>query len=367
MKIAVILGNLSVSARPLNFKKLFESDRGLTGTDLSAVMICKELALLNNDVSFFTLFTDDGVVDTWENVKVYDVSKKNEIIDNSFDAVISINDPNDLIELNTNAIRLCWQFLNDFGYCQPNFDEYVNIWLGVSEQHIEYLKSQNNTTHSKWQLVPLGCDPSIYEDKRVDGRVIWTSSPDRGLHLLLQQWAEIKKAVPNASLKIFYHFNFDLINQISDAEPVHIRDIAQRLRYIKNAIPKLKKLDVEHIGSVSRNEIAKQYSEASVFAFSCDTVSFSEGFSVSTMEAHASYTVPVVIGTDCLGTVYKNSGCVMIDPPGLVSVKKFTNEVIKALKNKQHSNDVINNCREFAKKHSWKEIAKKIQKVIENG
>ena len=59
---------------------------------------------------------------------------------------------------------------------------------------------------NKWCVVPDGCDPELYATtNKYKGRIIYMSAPDRGLHWLLQEWPNIKVAVPYASLRVFYH------------------------------------------------------------------------------------------------------------------------------------------------------------------
>jgi len=192
----------------------------------------------------------------------------------------------------------------------------------------------------------------------------------------LQEWTKIKKAVPNASLKIFYHFEFGNMPNIEPENntivtdtcsitfPPHIIEIGNRLRYIMNAIKKLKPLDVEHVGSISREQIAKEISQASVFAYSTDTASFSEGFSVSTLENLAGFTVPIITDVDCLGSIYKDSGAVVIKSPVRDHLEEFTSSVIKGLTDKQFADSIIDKCRIFAYKHSWNKIATKLQNII---
>lgn len=369
MKVAVILGSFSVGARPLdfNFNNIWSSTRGLTGTDLTTVVISKELAALGHDVSLFTIHAEpNNKPATWENVKLYNLEERFKIVDNTFDAILTINEQNVLINMTTKPLRVCWQFLNDFNYCESGFDNWVDVWLGVCQQHVDYLKAQNKTNPNKWAIVPLGCYPDSYEDKRVPGRVIWTSSNDRGLHWLLQEWTRIKKNVPHAHLKIFYHFNYGEIENItenSDSIPL-MKELGQRVRYMKYAIEKLKLLDVEHVGSVSREQMTKELNEASVLAYSCDPVVFSEGFSVSTIESIAAGVVPVITDADCLGSIYKDSGALITKTPIKNNLHHFTNNIIKALNDKEFSDDVIKKCKQFAKEHDWKIIAKKIEQVL---
>jgi glycosyltransferase involved in cell wall biosynthesis len=371
MKIAVFLGSFSIGKRPLDFwyDNIWTCLRGLTGTDLSTVMISKELAKLGHDVSLFTVHAEpNNKPDTWESVKLYNFIDRHTVIDDSFDAVISINEPDAFRGVNTTGTRICWQFLNDFSYCQADYDDFVDVFLSPCDMHMEYIKKSVKTPE-KWSVVPLGCDPSWYQDKRVPGRVIWTSSCDRGLHWLLSQWSKIKEAVPEASLKIFYHFDYgDILNiepNDSSHHP-HVVEMGQRLRYIKESVKKLKHLDVEQIGSVSRETMAKEISEASVFAFSADTVAFTEGFSVSTMENHAGYTVPVMTDIDCLGSIYNDSGAVIIKSPIRDNLPAFTNAVIKGLTNKAFADSIIEKCTAFASNYTWSKIAIKIEDIIKD-
>lgn len=367
MKIAVIFGAWSVSTRLLDFNSLWTSKRGLTGSDLSVVVISKELASIGHDVHLFTSHVHPFYKPkTWENVTLYDFEER-VIIDDGFDAIISINEPDVFRGVNSKALKICWQFLNDFSYCQPGYDDFVDVWLSPCKMHMEHLKTQNPSPE-KWAVLPLGCEPSWYSDKRVPGRVVWTSSCDRGLHWLLSCWPEIKKSVPEATLKIFYHFSYgDILNiePNSTTEHPHVKEMGQRLRYCKNAIKSMKHLGVDHVGSISRVDIAEELSKASVFGFSADTVAFTEGFSVSTMEAHASFTVPVMTDADCLGSIYNDSGAVVIKGPIREHLPEFTEAVIKGLTDKKFADKTIEKCRDFAFLHTWGGIAKQMENIIE--
>ena len=371
MKIAVLLGSFSIGTRPLDFwyNNIFVSSRGLTGTDLSFCMISQELQKLGHEIHMFTEHAQpNNKPEMWENCKLYSFIDRHTVIDESFDAVISINEPDAFRGVNDKPLRICWQFLNDFTYCHSGFDDFVDSWLSVCEMHMKHLKSLSPKPE-KWSVVPLGCSPEVYEDKRVPGRVIWTSSCDRGLHWLLSQWPQIKQAVPEATLKIFYHFNYgDILNiePNSTTNHPHVVEMGQRLRYVKEAIKRLKQLGVEQVGSVSRIDMAREISEASVFAFSADTVAFTEGFSVSTMENHAGFTVPVMTDVDCLGSIYNNSGAVVIKSPVRDHLPEFTSAVIKSLTDKKFADSVISKCRKFADNYTWDKIAIGMEKSIQS-
>lgn len=372
MKIAVILGPMSIGSRPLDFwyNNIFESSRGATGTDIAFCMISKELQKLGHDIHMFTIHAQpDHKPDVWEGCKLYNFMDVYKIIDDSFDSIISLNEPDVFRGINSNAIRICYQFLNDFTYCQFGFDNYVDHWVGVCEAHKNYLLSQPVAPNAnKWSIIPLGVDPNWYTDQRVPGRVVWTSSADRGLHNLLEVWPKIKSAVPHASLRIFYHFEYGNLlsvepNDLSQHHS-HTVEMANRLRYIVEAIKRLENLDVVHCKSVSRNQMIKEMNEASVFAFPCDTVAVTEGFSVSTLEAHASFTVPVITDQDCLGSIYNNSGAIVLKSPVRDNLPEFANAVIKGLSDTNFADEVIEKCRKFSFNHTWTNTAQMMESLI---
>jgi glycosyltransferase involved in cell wall biosynthesis len=347
LKIAFVLGSFSVGARPLPPpEELMSSPRGLTGTEIAFVRIGQELGNRGHDVMSYVGPSEP--MQEWEDC----------------DLVLVLNEPNLLRGLR-HPKRVCYQFLNDFSFVKPGFDEYVDQYIGVCDQHTAYVADHCRTRRDKWRVVPLGCDPELYEDRRTPGRVVWTSSLDRGCHHLLGMWPDIKRALPEATLRIFYHWSYDSLLPVSenyrhdDGKPVHphILELAQRARYMKHALEALGPLDVEYMGSVSRDRMVREWNEASVFAFPCDTVAFSEGFSLSTLEAHASYTAPVITDCDCLGGIYGDSGARVV-PRG--DWNGFRDTVVSALRNPlAHLPRTVG----FARRHTWKDTARKLEEI----
>jgi len=370
MKIAFLFGAWSIGSRPINFDNLWTNPRGLTGSELGVILTAKEMAARGHDVSLFTVHENLTFQSPWNNVKLYHINDARGVINcNHFDAVVSWSEPDILRDLPKHIVKVVCMMLNDFTYCSPGFDDVVDIWTAPCQMLINHLMTQSNAPNkNKFQILPLGCDPSWYQDQRVPGRVVWTSSADRGLHWLLQEWPKIKSAVPNANLRIFYNFNYASVEGMepnSNNHP-HFLELGNRARYMKEAIKRLKNLDVLQLGSVSRERMQEELSQASVFAFPCDTVAFTEGFSVSCLEAHASYTVPVLTDQDCLGSVYQNSGAIIIKSPVKNHLSDFSDAVIKALTDKPYADDVINKCRLFAMEHTWDKATKKLEELIIN-
>lgn len=366
MKSAFIF-NEFCCPRPLDFNNLFTSNRGLSGSDIGVVRTAQIFANeLGHDVYFFGNFAPNQPT-IWENVKLFPLSEMKSKIDNSFDAIVSWLDPNPLFDLPQEPVKLVSEQLNSFNWCKNGFDNFVDIFTSPSETHKNYQLSFNVTDPNKWHVVPNGCDPELYRyDQKVPGRCVFTSSPDRGLENILSIWSQVREAVPYATLRIFYDFNFGdtptFEKHYKEFTP-DVMELGQRCRFIQNAIPKLKHLGVEHIGSISRDRMIQEMNEAMCLTFSADCVKFTEGFSLATLESCSSKSSPVLCGVDALGEIYK--GVVpMVDPPIRNHLNEYRDLVIKTLTDENFRNEVNERCYNFAKEHSWIKIAKIYEQLI---
>ena len=202
MKIAFVYGPMSLGNRPIDFPNVWSSSRGLTGSELSCICLSKEMAKMGHSVSFF--IPGPNAVE-FDGIPLRDYANLSSE-SGGYDAVCSWNEPDALRGVSPKAVRLVNQQLNDFRYCQSGFDDFVDLYTSPSQSHMDFIRTQTPSPH-KWSVLPNGCDPSQYGSSKVPGRVIYASSPDRGLHLLLQAWPAIKKAVPHAHLRVFYNMD----------------------------------------------------------------------------------------------------------------------------------------------------------------
>ena len=174
MKLAFIYGPFG-GARAFDLDHLYDSPRGLTGSEISFFKFAEAMEKRGHAVHRF--FPAQGIEPTGH-----------------FDVAYSWNDPHKL-QFVSATVRMMNQQLNDFDYCQPGYDEHVDVYTSPSQPHRDFIAPKTPSPH-KWTVLPNGCDPSVYTAPKVPGRVIYASSPDRGLHLVMQAWPAIKKAVP---------------------------------------------------------------------------------------------------------------------------------------------------------------------------
>ena len=397
MRIAFLYGRFSLGNRPFDFDALYTSPRGLTGSELSCIEYAQAMRDRGHEV---TLIVGQPMLPReWEGIAVASLTDP-KLVDEQ-DAVCSWNEPNLFFETSDKPLRLVNQQLNDFDYCRPGWEEVVDIVTSPSGHHLEYLKQRKclgedgrpngklfAETVKSWNVLPNGCDPDLYEAReRIPGRVVWASSADRGLHRLLEAWPTIKHRVPHASLRAFYNFQpapFDDLEQIGPNVHPDLLEIAQRKRYIRHAMSKLAgpTWDVQHVGSVSRGQMALEFEQSQVLGYPCDTIRYTEGFSVTTMEACASGCLPIITDIDSLGHIYgADVPMVRLDPPntdpetgaffpgGLTSAKldEFTELVVRGLTDEPWRAARAAECQAFAKKFAWKVLAAKLEEILEEG
>jgi glycosyltransferase involved in cell wall biosynthesis len=212
-----------------------------------------------------------------------------------------------------------------------------------------------------WEVVPLGCDPpDLSKAEKMPGRVVYCSSPDRGLHLLLQEWPAIKRAVPHATLKIFYR----LAPWLEQWHGVHYYPPIERQRarahYIEEALRRMPDHGIEVCDSVSRNQIQREMLAAEVMAYPCDTVRWTEGFSCSLLEGCAAQACPVTTDVDALGEIY--GGVIPTLPKG--EIGQWRETVIRALQDSKFRAEVNNQARSFAEKLTWEETARTLASLL---
>jgi glycosyltransferase involved in cell wall biosynthesis len=408
VRIAVLFGRMCLSFRgTLDLATHRTDPRGLTGSELGCIRIAQCLRDASHSVALHTVSAEQGT--TWEGIQVRGLDEPIE----HCDAVIAINEPDLLRAAPAGAFRVCAFWLNDVSFCKVGFDNHVDLFCSPSAPHLAQIMTNESwravektpehpngkATYvpdpAKWAVVPLGCDPERYaprpycetcggfEDsdtlalgcdhdwitqepwRKIPGRVIYASSPDRGLHHLLGQWPRIKRAVPHATLHVFYRLEpwlrgFDNTPFFPPIEPLRAR-----ANYVEECLRRFNDrggMGVTLRDSVSRETIELEMAQAEVLAFPVDTTTWSEGFSCTTLEACAAGAVPVITDCDAMGEVYAESGAAIVRRTG-DWVRCWGDAVITALS--LDMGEQREKLRAFAAERTWKLTAERIVGEIE--
>jgi glycosyltransferase involved in cell wall biosynthesis len=349
--------------RPFDFTRIDQDPRGLTGTDGSFLSYAKFMAERGHHI---TLFCEKQPVPlSWGKVAVRPMEDRS-IIDESWDACISWNEPSVLDVINPKVARIVDMQFNDFTYVKGHEYVWIDGFMAASTSLGDRLKTMGPPASIPWYTAYNGCDPTIYDAApKIPGRCIYTSSPDRGLHIVLDEWPHIKEAVPYAELRVFYHSMshwFKCIDEFLNSPFENLREHGRRAMFVRD---RLNLPGVIHIGSISRDQLALEYSEAQILAYPCDPHQYTEGYGVAIIEGCASGAVPVISRADALPEVYEGA-CPMVDAPAGQHKREWSDLVIKLLKDESERLKWDSLGRERAKKYDYRVLCIELERIIKD-
>jgi glycosyltransferase involved in cell wall biosynthesis len=279
------------------------------GGETAMINIAHELAKLGHEVFVFY----QGVSGRYDGVDYvrgfYSTPIMNEIW---HDALIAWDAMDAFRFYSRSRVRVGAFQLNDAGI--GVLDHMVDIYMCPSKWHAErFQQLYPEMTASKFRPTTTnGVSPDLYAltdggwPTRQPYKVIYSSSPDRGLHHLLGVWEEVKRAIPQAELHVYYDISrwFALVEQILAAGlPVNTED---RYHEVKRLLGELNHAGMGPIlhGGVSKSELAKAQLSAHVMCYPCDPVQPTEGFSMSCLEGLQAGTYLLATDADALGELW---------------------------------------------------------------
>lgn len=189
---------------------------------------------------------------------------------------------------------------------------------------------------------------------RYPKRVIYTSSPDRGLDTILEHiWPKVVAAVPDAELHVYYGWgNFDRLARAGRAD---LREFKQR---VANLV-----LDTKGVvfhGRVNQDELAREMLKASVWLY---PTRFSETYCITAVEMQQAGVVPVTTDLAALAETVKAGVIIPSHGPDgrMIDVKdqaqEYADAVIDLLQNPLVANNHRADARANAPKLTWEDVA----------
>jgi glycosyltransferase involved in cell wall biosynthesis len=209
------------------------------------------------------------------------------------DVVIASRSPQ-LADHPINArVKLLWMHDTDYGSMMtPERVKGFDYVLPLSEWHEMHLLSMYPwLDEEKLVLFGNAIEPSYFGDNGMQVRppiALYSSSPDRGLDLLLRMWPAVRDLLPTAELHYCYSSVYD---RVAEQNP--------SIREFRAGVAGLaEQPGVVNLGSLSQNELAKKMQEVSAWlAPSWNTpnnVPFFETYCIGAQEAAAGGAVLVV-------------------------------------------------------------------------
>jgi len=231
--------------------------------------------------------------------------------------------------------------------------ERIDYFLALSDWHrrfmLNYYQFINPTRIITTQN---GLDLTRFEQQvdRDPYKLVYSSSPDRGLYKLLKAWDRIKSAVPQASLSVFYGFkNWEVAAGYRN-NPRELSQISE----IKNMLGKLESQNVSFKGRVDQRSLAREYLSAGVWSY---PTWFTETSCITAMEAQAAGLKIVCPHVAALEETVADRGRILTgkyDDPEFLD--QTVDRTIEALKSTDETERIRN--QEYARKNfSWDKVA----------
>ena len=360
MKIALLCGKYSTGLHgQIDAENLFEG-RPLTGSESSFFNVAKGLAELGNEVNVYCdVAKPVEKSDKLAGASIYHIDNDPPY---DYDAYISLNEPDQFRRLpkDIRGLRIVQMQLNDFPYCQPGFEEYADIYAFLSPVQRKHILSVTPVIdEKKAHWLPNSINLEISEPyknlPKIPHSMIWCSSPDRGLHRILEIFPDIRNQIPDATLKIFYRFDPWYLGHKD-----HNSQVGARARFIGECLERLGRNGengVHFIGPISNVLLAKELAQTEILPYTCDCMSFTEGFSVSIMDACRAGCVPIISDTDAIGDIYKNVAYVI---RGKVHDRKqeWIDTIVRTMNDPKLRKAISTRARNFAQRFSRQHVSR---------
>ena len=368
MRIAFLYPSSLVS-NPIDPANIWTDKRGLTGSEMACFMYAIELSKRGHGVTIFTNFTQGG--DIGKVTCCHYGEWQSTYCRQGWDAMVSLA-PEPFKFAQPGVLKIFNQQVSNFNLCEPGWEQTVDILAPLSSSHANHMACMTGFPKGQWRVMGNGVDLHEFTPgKKEPGRMIWASSHDRGLHWLLEAFPKVRNAVPHAELHVFYNSeglkNFATMNgqDLLTDSGRHMAELAQRSRYTLEALDRLKGKGVFAHMSVSRERIRKEMGKASVLAYPCDPVHYTETFGVAVLEACAAMAVPVICTSDCFGEMWEDAS-VSVPPPFSTHKEKWLEKLIHILSDKEDWLRAAKCAHRRALEFRWSEQAKKLEMMIKS-
>jgi glycosyltransferase involved in cell wall biosynthesis len=220
--------------------------------------------------------------------------------------------------------------------------EYHKSLLRVMEKG-EFKKPSDDKVFLTANGIP---EIKIPDVKRNPHRMIYASSPDRGLIYLLKNWDKIIKEVPDAELHVFYGFDvFDVMYKNNPA----MQSWKEQIMVL------MKQPGIFYHGRIGHEELNKEYAKSAIWAY---PTHFTEISCISAMRAQTLGAIPVTTTLAALDETVKNGIKLDADIIEEESQKEYVQNLVDLLKDEKKQEEIRGNMMAWAKEYFlWKNVA----------
>lgn len=227
-------------------------------------------------------------------------------------------------------IKILWMHdVNVAGrmYSMVNFPDAI---VGLTNWHADHMSRLYGIDRDKFSVVPNGIELDLFDlSKRTDDdselRMIWSSSPDRGLGTLISLWPTIRSWYPTARLDVFYGWNIiDKIIEVGGDRSTYLHKMKSELL---GNIARIGGEDVgiHQYGRISQADLSEWQLKAHVWPYPTD---FMETFCITAIEMQAAGVIPV---TSNLAALKETVACPELRVEGWPLNRDYQNRWLRTL------------------------------------
>lgn len=177
-------------------------------------------------------------------------------------------------------------------------------------------------------------------------KILYASSHVRGLAYLYDIWPEVKKAVPDATLDVFYgRESYDAVHK---GNP-------ERMKWMDDMMQKAKDLDgVTDHGKASQATIVEQGFKSGIWAYPCP---FPEIYCITAIKSQASGAVPVASNYAALDETIQFGHKQTLGEFDEADLEKYKESLIWWLQHPEEQEKIRPEMMKWARSVSWREVA----------
>jgi len=178
--------------------------------------------------------------------------------------------------------------------------------------------------------------------------IIYSSSPDRGLVYLLNNWDRVRQEVPDATLDIYYGF------QVYDT--IHIGN-PTKMKWKADILNLMNKPGISYHGRVGHKDLHEAMAKTAIWAYPTD---FTEISCITAMKAQTLGAIPVCTTIAALEETVKNGIKVDVDITDPDGEKEYFDALIDLLKDEAKQKEIREPMINWARGYfGWDQVAHK--------
>jgi glycosyltransferase involved in cell wall biosynthesis/hydrogenase maturation factor len=226
----------------------------------------------------------------------------------------------------------------------------IDKFICLCSDHAHYVEAKHPYLKDKIVISSNGISSRIIDAieknnkiERNPYRLIYSSSPDRGLEQLIPIFKRVKEFIPELELHIFY--GFDNINKVIEKNPF----VAKMRDSIMNGINSTD--GIFWHGRVGQYELIIEWLKST---FWCYPINFTETSCISCMEAQACGVIPIVSPVWALAENVMHGVFVNGDIEDKLTLNRFAGEIIRLCKDENLRNRITKDIKMDARvRFNW--------------